>query len=62
MSQEGWKGHVGEEKKGKSIWKRKKEEENGYRRKLLFWNVAELDNKGKDFWKYLKGFDFISKT
>lgn len=29
-------------------------------KKLLFWNVAGLMNKDKDFWHYIKGFDFIS--
>lgn len=29
-------------------------------RRLLFWNVAGLGNKDKDFWKYIESFDFVS--
>ena len=28
-------------------------------RKILFWNVAGLYNKDRDFWEYLDGFDYI---
>lgn len=33
---------------------------NRKRRKLIFWNIAGLGNKDKEFWKYVKGFDFVS--
>lgn len=29
-------------------------------RKMIFWNVAGIGNKGIDFWEYIKDFDFIS--
>jgi len=28
--------------------------------KVLFWNVAGIGNKNKDWWKYIIGFDVIS--
>lgn len=28
--------------------------------KLLFWNVAGIGNKGKEFWKYICKFHFVS--
>lgn len=30
------------------------------RRKLVFWNITGIGNKGVDFWQYIKKFDFIS--
>jgi len=29
-------------------------------RKVLFWNVAEVGNKDKDFWKYIGKFDMVN--
>lgn len=29
-------------------------------RKILHWNVAGINNKNKDFWNYVKEFDYIS--
>lgn len=34
----------------------KKEEKNN---RLLFWNIARLKNKDKNFWKFLKKFKYI---
>jgi len=31
-------------------------------RKLIFWNVAGVIKKDEEFWRYVKGFDFISLT
>lgn len=28
-------------------------------KKTLFWNVARIRNKDKEFWKYIKEFDYI---
>lgn len=28
-------------------------------RKFLFWNVAGIGNKDREFWRYIKEFDFI---
>jgi len=27
---------------------------------LLFWNVAGIVNKDKEFWRFIEGFDFVS--
>jgi len=32
----------------------------GQEMKILFWNVAGIGNKDRDWWKYIIGFDFIS--
>lgn len=29
-------------------------------RKLIFWNISGATNKDKEFWKYIKDFDFVS--
>lgn len=29
-------------------------------RKLLFWNVAGLERQDKEFWRFIKDFDFVS--
>jgi exonuclease III len=39
---------------------RRKNKETKRRRKLLFWNVAGVSNKDRDFWKFVTSFDFIS--
>jgi len=31
-------------------------------KKLLFWNVAGVKKKDEEFWKFVKGYDFISLT
>jgi len=28
--------------------------------KILFWNVAGIGNKDREWWRYIVGFDFIS--
>lgn len=33
--------------------------EQRYERKFVFWNVAGIGKKDRDFWNYIKGFDFI---
>lgn len=51
-----------EEERRKKEKKIKKEEvrkdETEKRRNLLFWNVAGLGNNEKEFWKFVKEFDF----
>jgi len=32
----------------------------GDRMKILFWNVAGIGNKDREWWRYIIGFDFIS--
>lgn len=27
---------------------------------MLFWNVAEIGRQDKEFWEYIKGFDFVT--
>lgn len=27
---------------------------------MLFWNIADINNKDKEFWEYVNDFDFIS--
>ncbi|KYM96255.1 hypothetical protein ALC62_13071 [Cyphomyrmex costatus] len=51
------------EEKKKDIMRNKLKGERGkvnQRRSLLFWNVAGIENKDRDFWNYIKGFDYIS--
>ncbi|KAK1123249.1 hypothetical protein K0M31_008879 [Melipona bicolor] len=38
------------------------DEEGSKRGKLLFWNVAGLERKDKDFWNCVKKYDFIEMT
>jgi len=33
---------------------------NKRERNIMFWNIASISNKDKDFWKYVRNFDFIS--
>lgn len=59
ISQKGNEGKR-EEKKGKRrIEEKEKEKERG-QRKLLFWNVAGIGNKDKEFWRHIRTYDFIS--
>lgn len=39
--------------------RRKKSKKRG-QRKLLFWNVVGIGNKDREFWRYIRGYDFIS--
>ena len=41
---------------------RARKEENSKRERLLFWNVAGLERKERDFWKYVEKFDFVEMT
>lgn len=36
------------------------EREQEFEKKFVFWNVAGIGNKDKEFWRYIKGFEFIS--
>lgn len=29
-------------------------------RNLIFWNIAGIGNKDKEYWSYIKRFDFVS--
>lgn len=29
------------------------------RRRIIFWNVAEIERQDRNFWNYIVGFDFI---
>lgn len=41
----------------------KKRTKRGKRKKkIIFWNVAGVGNKGKDFWKFIMNYDFISMS
>lgn len=39
---------------------RKKKEEGSRGRKLIFWNIAGLGNKDKEFWKFIRNYDYTS--
>ena len=41
---------------------RAKKKENSKRGRLLFWNVAGLESKERNFWKYVEKFDFVGMT
>lgn len=45
---------------GRDKIKREREREQRYKKKFIFWNMAGIGNKDRDFWNYIKGFDFIS--
>lgn len=36
------------------------EREQEFEKKFVFWNVARIGNKDKEFWRYIKRFEFIS--
>lgn len=36
------------------------EREQEFEKKFVFWNVAGIGNKDKEFWRYIKRFEFIS--
>ncbi|XP_071581926.1 uncharacterized protein [Temnothorax nylanderi] len=48
------------EKDKKKREKRSRGENDKLCRKIMFWNVAGVGNKGKDFWKFICKYDFIS--
>lgn len=33
--------------------------DRGKGKRLIFWNVAGFERQDKDFWYYIKGFDYI---
>lgn len=59
MSQEVGRGEE-EERGRKGQNKEGKGREQRYEKKFVFWNMAGVGNKDRDFWNYIKGFDFIS--
>jgi len=40
--------------------KRVTESKQEKQRKILFWNIADVEEKDLDFWSYVKGYDFVS--
>ena len=54
---EGEEGEGIIEEKGEEGEKKREAEEE--RIKIVFWNVAGLGNKGKDFWKEIREWDII---
>lgn len=49
-------------RRGKEIEGRRSDEEGSKRGTLLFWNVAGLERKDKDFQNYVKKYNFIGMT
>lgn len=34
--------------------------EGGRGKRIIFWNIAGIGRQGKDFWNFVKEYDFIS--
>lgn len=52
----GYDGKGGDEGRG-VVMEREQEFE---KKKFVFWNVARIGNKDKEFWRYIKRFELIS--
>jgi len=40
--------------------KRIKESKQEKQRKILFWNITDVEGKDLEFWSYVKEYDFVS--
>ncbi|KYN11380.1 hypothetical protein ALC57_16457 [Trachymyrmex cornetzi] len=49
----------GQEGRGEGREHVTEEEEKGRNRKVLFWNVAGVESKDRDFWRFITGHDYI---
>lgn len=47
-------------KRGIVVKRRREKGKKRGQRKLLFWNVMGIGNKDREFWRYIRGYDFIS--